>query len=71
MLDRTTPITAETTLPTCHCVINLFHPLDPLAYRLDRLLTNETVGEPYQVPHHQGRKRIHLGLPHGPCVACS
>ena len=43
-------------------VFNVFHPFDPLASRVEPLVDAalQTLA-PVLVPHHQGRKRIHLG----------
>eukprot|EP00047_Mylnosiga_fluctuans_P014085 m.35282 g.35282 ORF g.35282 m.35282 type:complete len:772 (+) comp5307_c0_seq1:45-2360(+) len=52
------------TLPTCDDVYNIFHPYDPMAYRLEPCIDPDLPGDPAPVlvPHHQGRKRIHLEL---------
>ena len=54
-------VAADTALHNCHAVINLFHPYDPLAYRLDHLVNGGQHFEPELIEHHRGRKRIHLG----------
>jgi hypothetical protein len=42
-------------------VYNIFHPYDPLASRLEGIITEEAIGvPPLQMPHHMGRKRLHL-----------
>lgn len=48
-------------LPTCEAFFNIFHPYDPIAYRIEPLI-NPMVGlvPPSLVPHHKGRKRTHL-----------
>lgn len=48
--------------PTCPGFLNIFHPYDPIAYRIEPLInaTFENI-PPFQVPHHKGRKRMHLG----------
>lgn len=49
-------------LPTCERVFNIFHPFDPVAYRLETLIDTAFVElRPVLVPHHKGRKRMHLG----------
>ncbi|XP_053407052.1 phospholipase DDHD2-like isoform X2 [Mercenaria mercenaria] len=50
-------------LPTCQKYFNIFHPFDPVAYRLEPLI-NPAVGnmKPFLMPHHKGRKRLHLEL---------
>jgi len=48
--------------PTCPGFLNIFHPYDPVAYRIEPLINAafENI-PPFQVPHHKGRKRMHLG----------
>ncbi|KAL3863613.1 hypothetical protein ACJMK2_005363 [Sinanodonta woodiana] len=50
-------------LPTCHKVFNIFHPFDPIAYRIEPLI-HPSAHEIKAVlmPHHKGRKRLHLEL---------
>lgn len=49
-------------LPTCPGFFNIFHPYDPVAYRIEALV-NPQLGKvkPVLIPHHKGRKRMHLG----------
>uniref|UniRef100_A0A2S2NRG8 Phospholipase DDHD2 n=2 Tax=Schizaphis graminum TaxID=13262 RepID=A0A2S2NRG8_SCHGA len=49
--------------PTCPGFLNIFHPYDPVAYRIEPLINTafENI-PPFQVPHHKGRKRMHLEL---------
>lgn len=49
-------------LPTCDSFINVFHPFDPVAYRVEPLINPEFNCKPILVPHHMGRKRLHLEL---------
>lgn len=50
-------------LPTCKHFFNIFHPYDPVAYRIEALVNTElTTMRPVLVPHHKGRKRMHLEL---------
>lgn len=53
----------EFELPTCDNFYNIFHPYDPVAYRIESLVNPKlcTV-RPVLIPHHKGRKRMHLGL---------
>eukprot|EP00042_Codosiga_hollandica_P056265 m.808110 g.808110 ORF g.808110 m.808110 type:complete len:141 (+) comp59309_c0_seq17:209-631(+) len=62
VLSRRTVLSAATKLPTCRHVLNIYHPYDPLAFRLDPLIAepDSTVPPAEQLAHHQGRKRIHL-----------
>lgn len=52
----------EFTLPTCPAFFNIFHPFDPVAYRVESLINPEACNfRPMLIPHHKGRKRMHLG----------
>ncbi|CAG9120009.1 unnamed protein product [Plutella xylostella] len=53
----------EFRLPTCPRLFNIFHPYDPVAYRIEPLI-NPQLKEvpPSLIPHHKGRKRMHLEL---------
>ncbi|XP_073996179.1 uncharacterized protein isoform X2 [Rhodnius prolixus] len=49
--------------PTCPKFFNIFHPNDPVAYRIEALVSPKMIGVPAVViPHHKGRKRMHLEL---------
>lgn len=52
----------EFCLPTCDRFFNVFHPYDPVAYRVEPLINPEFTLKPVQVPHYKGRKRLHLEL---------
>ncbi|XP_001356520.3 proline-rich protein 36 isoform X1 [Drosophila pseudoobscura] len=50
-------------LPTCPGFYNIFHPFDPVAYRIEALVNADMNGiRPVLIPHHKGRKRMHLEL---------
>ncbi|XP_012139228.2 uncharacterized protein LOC100879519 isoform X2 [Megachile rotundata] len=50
-------------LPTCPAFFNIFHPFDPVAYRVEALINPEAHKyRPMLIPHHKGRKRMHLEL---------
>ena len=50
-------------LPTCPNFYNIFHPFDPVAYRIEALVNPDMSGiRPVLIPHHKGRKRMHLEL---------
>jgi hypothetical protein len=50
-------------LPTCPGFFNIFHPFDPVAYRIEPLVNTQLMSlKPVQIPHHKGRKRMHLEL---------
>lgn len=48
-------------LPTCSAMFNIFHPYDPVAYRIEPLINPDIKKKPVLIPHHKGRKRLHLG----------
>ncbi|XP_042328742.1 phospholipase DDHD2 isoform X1 [Sceloporus undulatus] len=52
-------------LPTCKGFFNVFHPFDPVAYRIEPLIVPDVEFEPMLLPHHKGRKRMHLELKEG------
>lgn len=44
-------------------IFSTFHPYDPVAYRMESLITKEYANlRPVTIPHHAGRKRMHLEL---------
>ncbi|AWP14327.1 putative SEC23-interacting protein [Scophthalmus maximus] len=49
-------------LPTCKRFFNIYHPLDPVAYRVEPLIIPDLELKPVLIPHHKGRKRLHLEL---------
>ncbi|KAK0086211.1 hypothetical protein PV325_003562 [Microctonus aethiopoides] len=50
-------------LPTCPAFFNIFHPFDPVAYRIESLVNSDASKyRPMLIPHHKGRKRMHLEL---------
>ncbi|KAG8517366.1 SEC23-interacting protein [Galemys pyrenaicus] len=49
-------------LPTCKGFFNIYHPLDPVAYRLEPMIVPDLDLKPVLIPHHKGRKRLHLEL---------
>jgi hypothetical protein len=48
--------------PTCPAFFNIFHPYDPVAYRMESLVDDSFNLPPQVIPHHKGRKRFHLEL---------
>lgn len=53
-------------LPTCKSFYNIFHPFDPVAYRIEPMIVPQDVDLPAMlIPHHKGRKRMHLELKEG------
>ncbi|VDP77522.1 unnamed protein product [Echinostoma caproni] len=55
-------LSSDYQLPHCAMFFNIFHPFDPVAYRMETLL--DPVFQPRAVlmPHHKGGKRLHLRL---------
>ncbi|CAD0207024.1 unnamed protein product [Chrysodeixis includens] len=54
---------ASFSLPTCKNFFNIFHPYDPIAYRIEPLIDPRLRDlKPFLIPHHKGRKRMHLEL---------
>nr|XP_045011580.1 SEC23-interacting protein isoform X2 [Jaculus jaculus] len=49
-------------LPTCRGFFNIYHPLDPVAYRLEPMIVPDLDLKAVLIPHHKGRKRLHLEL---------
>lgn len=50
-------------LPTTDGFYNIFHPYDPVAYRIEALVNTELSNvRPVLIAHHKGRKRMHLEL---------
>lgn len=50
-------------LPTTEGFYNIFHPYDPVAYRIEALVNGDLAPlRPVLIPHHKGRKRMHLEL---------
>ncbi|CAF1101258.1 unnamed protein product [Brachionus calyciflorus] len=47
-------------LPTCDSFFNIFHPFDPISYRFEPLVNPDVILKPVLMPHHKGRKRMHL-----------
>ncbi|XP_053574062.1 phospholipase DDHD2 [Bombina bombina] len=51
--------------PTCKRFFNIYHPFDPVAFRIEPLVFKDEPFEPMLIPHHKGRKRMHLELKEG------
>ncbi|XP_011483079.1 SEC23-interacting protein isoform X1 [Oryzias latipes] len=49
-------------LPTCRGFFNIYHPLDPVAYRIEPMIVPDLELKPVLIPHYKGRKRLHLEL---------
>ncbi|XP_004365423.2 Ddhd2 protein [Capsaspora owczarzaki ATCC 30864] len=49
--------------PACRRLYNIFHPYDPVAYRIEPCLSREFVDyKPALVPYHRGGKRFHIDI---------
>ncbi|KAK4792653.1 hypothetical protein SAY86_023088 [Trapa natans] len=50
-------------MPACRQMFNIFHPFDPVAYRVEPLVCKEyTTKRPVIIPYHKGGKRMHIGF---------
>ncbi|CAA7061232.1 unnamed protein product [Microthlaspi erraticum] len=50
-------------MPACRRMFNIFHPYDPVAYRVEPLVCKEYLPKrPVIVPYHRGGKRLHIGI---------
>ncbi|CAL9136027.1 unnamed protein product [Musa acuminata var. zebrina] len=50
-------------IPSCRQMFNIFHPFDPVAYRVEPLICKEFIEKrPIIIPYHRGGKRLHIGF---------
>ncbi|XP_057457051.1 phospholipase SGR2 isoform X2 [Lotus japonicus] len=50
-------------MPACRQMFNIFHPFDPVAYRIEPLVCKEYISKrPVLIPYHRGGKRLHIGF---------
>ncbi|KAH7663805.1 alpha/beta-Hydrolases protein [Dioscorea alata] len=50
-------------MPRCRQMFNIFHPFDPVAYRIEPLVCKEYISKrPVIIPYHRGGKRLHIGF---------
>ncbi|KAI3835110.1 hypothetical protein MKW92_048963 [Papaver armeniacum] len=50
-------------MPACRQMLNIFHPFDPVAYRVEPLVCKEYFNKrPVLIPYHKGGKRLHIGF---------
>ncbi|KAI3874880.1 hypothetical protein MKW98_019453 [Papaver atlanticum] len=50
-------------MPCCQQMLNIFHPFDPVAYRIEPLVCKEYSNKrPIIIPYHSGGKRLHIGF---------
>ncbi|XP_055331613.1 SEC23-interacting protein-like isoform X2 [Paramacrobiotus metropolitanus] len=67
-----TKIGEDYCLPTCPRFLNIFHPNDPVAYRIEPLIIPEACQvTPSVIEHHKGRKRMHLEVQKNIATAAS
>ncbi|XP_024522407.1 phospholipase SGR2 [Selaginella moellendorffii] len=53
----------EEEMPACRQMMNIFHPYDPVAYRVEPLISKDFVDKkPEFIPYHKGGKRLHIGM---------
>ncbi|XP_074570030.1 phospholipase SGR2-like isoform X2 [Curcuma longa] len=56
-------ITITEEIPACRQMLNIFHPFDPVAYRVEPLICKEYICKrPVIIPYHRGGKRLHTGF---------
>lgn len=50
-------------MPSCHQMFNIFHPFDPVAYRVEPLVCKEYITKrPVIIPYHKGGRKLHIGF---------
>ncbi|XP_021288338.1 phospholipase SGR2 [Herrania umbratica] len=50
-------------MPSCRQMFNIFHPFDPVAYRVEPLVCKEYITKrPVIIPYHKGGRRLHIGF---------
>ncbi|XP_024439843.1 phospholipase SGR2 isoform X3 [Populus trichocarpa] len=50
-------------MPACSQMFNIFHPFDPVAYRIEPLVCKELISKrPVIIPYHKGGRRLHIGF---------
>ncbi|XP_065026044.1 phospholipase SGR2-like isoform X9 [Musa acuminata AAA Group] len=50
-------------MPSCRQMFNIFHPFDPVAYRVEPLICKEYLNKrPVLIPYHRGGRRLHIGF---------
>ncbi|XP_054708602.1 phospholipase DDHD2-like [Uloborus diversus] len=55
-------ISEDFRFPTCPGFFHIFHPYDPVATRIEPLIDPNFAAKPVLIPHHKGRKRMHLEI---------
>lgn len=49
-------------LPVCRRMYNVFHPFDPVAYRLEPLIQRHGCPRPQLVPYHRGGRKLKVNI---------
>lgn len=49
-------------LPVCRRMYNVFHPFDPVAYRLEPLIQKAGCPRPQLVPYHRGGRKLKMNI---------
>ncbi|KAG0484473.1 hypothetical protein HPP92_008552 [Vanilla planifolia] len=50
-------------MPACRQMFNIFHPFDPVAYRVEPLICKDYINKrPVIIPYHRGGRRLHIGF---------
>ncbi|XP_073302244.1 phospholipase SGR2-like isoform X1 [Primulina huaijiensis] len=50
-------------MPACRQMFNIFHPFDPVAYRIEPLICKACMHKrPIIIPYHRGGKRLYVGF---------
>lgn len=49
-------------LPVCRRMFNVFHPFDPVAYRLEPLIQRHGCPRPQLVPYHRGGRKLKVNI---------
>ncbi|XP_075519759.1 phospholipase SGR2-like isoform X1 [Primulina tabacum] len=50
-------------MPACQRIFNIFHPYDPVAYRIEPLICKEFIHKrAVMIPYHRGGKRLYVGF---------
>ncbi|GAQ85140.1 unknown protein [Klebsormidium nitens] len=53
----------EESMPAARHMVNIFHPYDPVAYRIEPLVSKDFVARrPVFIPYHRGGQRLHIGM---------
>ncbi|KAE8701882.1 Phospholipase SGR2 [Hibiscus syriacus] len=56
-------------MPACLQMFNIFHPYDPVAYRIEPLVCKEYITKrPVIIPYHKGGRRLHIGFQVRPLI---